>query len=176
MRVRTMTSEEFQKIYPLLAGWIDRTLRQHASEARPVSSAGFKRLPLYFSPSLLARAKYVPVDNCPTPPMASMGLEQFRDFEEMNPGGITYLNTYFVRHDHVSLERLHFHELIHVVQWQLLRQESFIKLYADGLERCGYRDSPLEVMAYDAEEAFASGGPTFDAEKHVREQLAKIVQ
>ena len=171
-----MTPAEFQKIYPLLAGWIERTLRSHALEMRPVASTGFKRLPLYYSSALLARAKYVPVDRCPTPPLVSMGLEQFRDFEEMNPGGITYLDTYFVHQTHVTSERLHFHELIHVVQWLTLGPEKFLLAYADGLERYGYRDSPLEVMAYDAEEKFALGGQPFDTEKFVREQLGRITR
>lgn len=169
-----MTTEEFQKFYPLLAGWIDCTLRQHAPGARPVASAGFKRLPLYYSSKLLAGTKYVPVASCPTPPLASLGLEQFRDFEAMNPGGITYLDTYFVRRDHVGIESLHFHEMIHVVQWSLLGPEKFILLYADGLERYGYRDSPLEVMAYDTEAVFKQGGQPFDVEKLVAEQLARI--
>ncbi|HEY4247095.1 MAG TPA: hypothetical protein VGM64_09580 [Lacunisphaera sp.] len=169
-----MTPEVFRKIYPLMAGWIDNTLSSHVEKARSVASTGFKRLPLYYSSALLARAKFVPVDRCPTPPLASMGVELFRDFEEMNPAGITYLDTYFVHQRHVTSERLHFHELIHVVQWFVLGPEKFLATYADGLERYGYRDSPLEVMAYDAEAAFALGGQPFDAEKLVREQLGRI--
>ena len=170
-----LTPEEFQRVAPLLTGWIESTLRDHASTARSVASAGFKRLPLYFSIELLARAKFVPVAKAPTPPLTAMGLAQFRDFEEMDPAGITYLDTYFVRQEHVASERLHFHELIHVVQWLTLGPERFLFLYADGLERFGYRDSPLEVMAYDAEDRFANNSPPFDAEAFVRSQLATLV-
>lgn len=166
-----MTPEEFQRLYPLLAGWIDGTLRTHAAMARSVASCGFKRLPLYYSPTLLARAKFVAVARCPTPPLTAMGLEQFREFEGMDPGGITYLDTYFVRQDHVALEHLHFHELIHVVQWLTLGSERFMMLYAEGLERHGYRNSPLEAMAYDAEEEFTQSMKPFNAEKRVKEQL-----
>ena len=42
---------------------------------------------------------------------------------------------------------------------------------ADGLERLGYRDSPLEVMAYDAEAAFIAND-IFDAEQLVARKLS----
>jgi hypothetical protein len=48
-------------------------------------------------------------------------------------------------------ETIHFHELIHVVQWRTLGPEQFLFIYANGLERFGYLNSPLEVMAFDAE-------------------------
>jgi len=46
-----------------------------------------------------------------------------------------------------------------------------LTLYADGLERFGYSDSPLEVMEYDAEAAFIAND-TFDAEKMVARKLS----
>lgn len=168
-----MTPEEFQKLYPLIAGWIESTLRAHAGQMRPVASAGFARLPLYYRAGLLARARFIPVGRAPTPPLADWGLAQFADFQRMEPAGITYLENYFVQQDHVASERLHFHELIHVVQWRLLGPERFLALYAEGLERYGCRDSPLEVMAYDAEDAFVRGAP-FDAEQLVQAQLARL--
>jgi hypothetical protein len=66
---------------------------------------------------------------------------------------------------------MHFHELIHVIQWRILGPERFVHSYADGLEHFGYRQSPLEVMAYDAEAAFATSTEGFDAEKMVAEKL-----
>ncbi|MFZ3243174.1 MAG: hypothetical protein WA694_07970, partial [Pseudolabrys sp.] len=60
---------------------------------------------------------------------------------------------------------------IHIVQWRILGPEQFLRLYADGLERLGYRDSPLEVMAYDAEAAFIAND-IFDAEKMVTRNLS----
>lgn len=59
-----------------------------------------------------------------------------------------------MRADHAHVESLHFHELVHVIQWRLLGPEGFLALYADGLERFGYRNSPLEVMAYELQDKF----------------------
>jgi hypothetical protein len=166
-----MTPEEFQKYYPRLLGWIDATLRAHAEKTRTVASRGFPRLPLYFSADTLTSAKVVLVDQLPIPPLSSWGLTRFANFERGIFNGITYLNTFFIKRDDFRNEAIHFHELIHVVQWRILGPEQFLRSYADGLERFGYRDSPLEVMAYDAEAAFTAND-VFDAEKMVAQKLS----
>ncbi len=68
-------------------------------------------------------------------------------------------------------EALHFHELIHVIQWRLLGPERFLVDYANGLDEFGYENSPLEKMAYDAEGSFRRSSPVFNAEKFVAERL-----
>jgi hypothetical protein len=125
-------------------------LAAHAGTARPVASCGFPRLPLYFTAETLASAKVVITDRLPVPPLSSWGLTQFASFERRDPDGITYLDTCFLKPHQSKNEAIHFHELIHVIQWRVLGAERFLRSYADGLERFGYRDSPLEVMAYDA--------------------------
>ena len=50
-------------------------------------------------------------------------------------------------------------------------RRSLLAVYADGLERLGYRQSPLEVMAYNAEATFRQSVPPFNAENLVAEQL-----
>jgi len=169
-----MTPEEFQKFYPALLGWIDTTLRAHAGNTQTVVSRGFSRLPLYFSADTLASAKVVLVEKLPIPPLSSWGLTRFADFERGNFDGITYLNTFFIMRAELKNEAVHFHELIHVVQWRILGPEQFLRSYADGLERLGYRDNPLEVMAYDAEAAFTAND-IFDAEKIVARKRASRV-
>jgi hypothetical protein len=159
-----MTEQEFRKVYPLIAGWIKKTLAEHASAARPVASLGFSRLPHYYDAQILASSMVVFVSRVPVPPLSALGLARFRDFERMDAGGITYLNTYFVRADQSRSESLHFHELVHVLQWRLLGPEKFLAFYADGLERLGYRKSPLEVMAYDLQKRFESEAQPFSVE------------
>ena len=60
-----MTEREFRKVYPLSAGWIHKTLAEHASAARPVASLGFSRLPQYYDAPLLASSKAVTVSRVP---------------------------------------------------------------------------------------------------------------
>jgi hypothetical protein len=135
---------------------------------------GFTRLPLYFSQELLETAKVVAVDRVPVPPLSAIGLSQFAEFERGDYDGITYLDTFFLKHTRAGDEELHFHELIHIVQWRLLGPERFLAAYAAGLEAFGYRNSPLECMAYDAQSAFSQSTGAFDAERMVAEQLSRM--
>jgi hypothetical protein len=67
----------------------------------------------------------------------------------------------------------HFHELIHILQWRILGPERFLWLYADGLERFGYRNSPLEIMAYELQERFDAERKPFDVALEVERRLSK---
>jgi hypothetical protein len=110
----------------------------------------------------------------PLPPLSSIGLSRFAEFERGDYDGVTYLDTFFVKRRSAAAERLHFHELIHVVQWRLLGPKTFLAAYAAGLETFGYRDSPLEIMAYNAEASFSQSDQLFDAEKLVADQLSRM--
>ncbi len=166
-----MTPEEFHAAYPKVWAWIRKTLASYEKNAQTIASMHFVRLPLYFDHSLLDTAKFVPVDRLPLPPLSAMGLGRFADFEQGNFDGITYLDRYFIKRARMTDEPLHFHELIHVIQWRLLGPEGFLAAYADGLDEFGYANSPLEKMAYDAEASFKLSSAIFDAEKLVAEQL-----
>ena len=159
-----MTEQEFRTFYPLIVDWIQNTLAEHATAAQPVASLGFSRLPHYYDETTLVSAKVVSLSRVPVPPLSAMGFDRFSDFERMDVAGITYLDTYFVRAEHANVESLHFHELVHVIQWWLLGPEKFLALYADGLERFGYRNSPLEVMAYNLQARFEREAQPFSVE------------
>ena len=70
-------------------------------------------------------AKVVVVDQLPIPPLSSWGLTRFADFERGNFNGITYLDTFFLRRSQSRNEAIHFHELIHVIQWRISGQNIF---------------------------------------------------
>ena len=150
-----MSPEEFQKFYPPLIQWIRKMLDANAHVAQTVSSRGFSRLPHYFIKHTLVSTKVVIVDPLPVPPLASMGLTRFADFVRGDFDGITYIDTIFLRPTQSENENVYFHELIHIIQWRLLGPDRFLLAYANGLECFGYRQSPLEAMAYDAESEFA---------------------
>jgi hypothetical protein len=166
-----MTQEEFDAKFPLILGWIQNTLAEHGAAARPIASLGFKRLPHYFRPEVFSSAKVVYVPIVPAPPLSALGLPQFSDFENMNAAGTTYLDTFFSRNEMRGDEAHHFHELVHVIQWRLLGPKRFVAAYAEGLERNGYRASPLEVMACTLESIFCNSPAPFDVEAIVHEQL-----
>ena len=73
-------------------------------------------------------------------------------------------------------ESLHFHELVHVVQWQHLGPERFIMAYALGhLISGGYRTNPLEAMAYGLQARFDANAPAFDVTTIVCRDLDRVV-
>jgi hypothetical protein len=166
-----MSPEEFAKFYPPVLDWIQTTLTASVHVARTIASRGFSRLPFYFTEKTLASTKVVLADPLPMPPLSSMGLVRFAEFERGNFDGITYIDTIFLKPTQSNNEITHFHELVHVIQWRLLGPDRFLLSYANGLECFGYRESPLEAMAYDTEKAFASSTSTFDVEKMVAEKL-----
>jgi hypothetical protein len=169
-----LTPEEFHTAYPKLRAWIDKTLAFHEKNAKPIVSMHFVHLPRYCDPSLLETAKFIAIDQLPMPPLSAMGLSRFAAFEQGNFNGITYLDRYFIKRTAVTEEALHFHELMHVIQWRLLGPEGFLAAYANGLDDFGYENNPLEKMAYDAEALFKRSSPILDAEKFVAEHLRRF--
>ena len=70
--------------------------------------------------------------------------------------GITFKDTFFLEQGQAS-ESLHFHELVHVVQWARLGVDNFLLAYGVGLIQSGYEQSPLEAMAYSLQRDFDNG-------------------
>ena len=171
-----MNPKELLEKLPLVRGWIDRTLAEHSNRAQPVASYRFPRLGGFYSSEFLTTAKVVEVERVPVPPLSALGLTGFGEFESGNYAGITFLDTYFVQSGEVLRESLHFHELVHVVQWQHLGAERFVMAYALGyLQGGGYRANPLEVMAYDLQDYFEKGGQPIEVESFVRRQLDSLM-
>jgi hypothetical protein len=166
-----MTEQQHRAVYPLIAAWMQKSLDEHAVAARPVTSLGFSRLPHYYDERILASAKAVVVAKVPVPPLSAMGLAGLGAFERMEMGGMTFFDTYFVRTDLAGVKSLHFHELVHVVQWRALGSEKFLACYADGLERFGYMRSPLELMAFRLQRRFEREAEPFSVEAACQEVL-----
>jgi hypothetical protein len=93
------------------------------------------------------------------------------DFIDMPVTAITYKNTYFLRKQFVQDLRLHFHELVHVVQWNLLGAENLIKRYILEIQQHGYDNAPLEKMAYALDSHFASNMGALDVSLFVKDRI-----
>jgi hypothetical protein len=103
-----------------------------------------------------------------------MGLGFPVRLESRRWAGITLGDTYFVDRRHEQVESLHFHELIHAVQWECLGFDPFIRAYAAGLLRHGYASSPLEVMARAHQRRFETDPAPYPVEALVREGLKQL--
>lgn len=162
---------------PQVRAWIDETLARHKPQARPVASYGFGRLPQYYSAATLASSFVIEVPEVPLPPLTQLGLPEFPQYENGNYAGITFLNTYFLRTEEARDESLHFHELVHVIQWQHLGPDHFLAACAAGYlgaknqQKDPYRGNPIEVMAYGLQDYFDSKKPFGDVEPFIRRQI-----
>ncbi len=148
----------FHAALPSIRQWIDEFLNDHAEQACSVGTLGFARLSTCFPNELLERAKVVAVPNVPFPPVDRFDLPELAPVQQMSFAGITFKDTFFLEHGQAS-ESLHFHELVHVVQWARLGVDNFLLAYGIGLIQFGYEQSPLEQMAYSLQQRFDSGSP-----------------
>lgn len=150
--------------------WIDGTLARHAA-IRVSCEALAAPLEGYFSRDFLARSYFVVTDELPRPDLPELHALGLGAFLAMDVDGITYKDTYFIRPALAEKVDLHFHELVHVAQWQHLGAPTFIERYARELLQFGYGRAPLEEMAYSLQRYFCAGkGKPVDVPKFVRER------
>ena len=149
--------KKFYSVLPVVRNWIDDLLEGHIDQATPVIKLEYQRLRQVFPSDLLEKAKVVIVaGKVPFPPLARMGLFELEEMEHIPMAGITYKDTFFVNQVHRT-KSLHFHELVHVVQWERLCVDNFLLAYGVGLMQFGYHNSPLEQIAYSLQKDFDRG-------------------
>ena len=141
---------------PLVREWVEATIAHHQELAVAVNRMGYARLEDHFPDVLLERARAVILEEVPFPPLSRMGLPELAAFEAMPVVGVTYKDVFFVQGARLT-EGLCCHELVHVVQWDTLGVDRFLLAYGLGLLRFGYRESPLEEMAYAVQTDFEKG-------------------
>jgi hypothetical protein len=140
--------QKFESALPIIRQWIDDLLNSYSSQSTSIFDLAFPTLPQLFPMDLLQKAKVVFVKGkIPYPPLSSIGFPDFAPLENMAFSGVTYKNTYFLNQAYRQ-ESLHFHELIHIIQWDSLGVDNFLRAYGVGLLEYGYQNSPLEQMAY----------------------------
>ena len=161
----------------MVRAWVDTVRIQHAASLQPVASAGYPRLAQYFSDHLLQTARVSTVTRIPFPPIVDLGLIEFADIAQMGLSAITFDDMIFV-HQSFNTETVHFHELVHVVQWRTLGVDTFMLTYAVGVLQHGYAHAPLEAIAYDLQSQFNRGGSLGDVEAtivaHAKETCAAV--
>ncbi|MBE0468275.1 MAG: hypothetical protein IBX55_02035 [Methyloprofundus sp.] len=149
--------------------WIDGALSESLPK-RICCSCFATELSGYYSKDLLSRAYFVVVDELPLPTFLAHENPLFKGFLEMDMDAITYKNTYFIKARRANNMTLHFHELVHVIQWELLGAENFVERYLSELEAYGYDEAPLERMAYGLQGAYEKG-QAFSVEYMIKSDL-----
>lgn len=151
--------------------WIVYTLAEHEAQMEPVAEAHFERLKGYYPNTLLQRVQRVIVDRCPVPPLAITGIPQLAEIETWDIKGIPWKNTIFIRRDLANWDAVHFHELLHIIQWECMGTERYLAAWAIGTITRRYRDNPLEETAFRHQSRFETEEKPYDV---VREVTAEV--
>jgi hypothetical protein len=141
---------------PQIREWIVAYTESTAGQAVTVATLAVPNLARCYPKELLESTRVLIVDEICYPPLERFGLVEFKLLQETAWSGITFNDIYYLRRD-VVCPALHFHELVHAVQYQRLGLERFLWAYSVGLALHRYEDSPLEKMAYDLQLEFENG-------------------
>ena len=151
--------------------WIDDTNNYY--KAKRISCSRFEKEFAGFYPAeFLQESFYVVVDKIPKPDFPELRAMGLGEFVDMDVAGITYKNTYYVLEHIVNNTRVHFHELVHVAQWNKLGAHGFMMRYISEIQSYGYHNAPLEIMAYTLDEHFSLARQSIDVLKHVDSKLS----
>ena len=158
-----MRANDLLKHAPAYQKWVDDLLAGHESSAKKVSAYGFRRLSQFFNPETIEAARCVEVDSVPKIPWKEFSLPVPEgmdiDFE-----GITFRNTYFLKRKEANQESLHFHEMVHTVQWQMLGNDLFPLIYVLDALKGSYETNILEVIARQVTDFFVKAEDPFNTE------------
>jgi hypothetical protein len=156
-------------VVELIEKWIDQTIMNYSNQMRPCSCFT-NQLKGYYSEEFLSECSYVVLDKVPMPEVPELHQKGLAKFIDMEPTGITYKNVYFVKKGFENELAIHFHELIHVLQWRYLGAKEFIARYLMELQQHGYEKAPLEIMAYSLENDFRNNKKKINIQHYVKMQ------
>lgn len=168
-----MNKEQFEKLLSAVRCWIARTLADFAPHMEPVANAPFPRLAEYYPADHLRRVRRVVVDRCPVPVLSLTGIPQLAEIETWDLKGVPWGDVIFIKRDFADSEPLHFHELLHTVQWDCLGADRYLAAWAIGTITRGYRNNPLEEMAFRLQQRFEAEAERFDVVSAVKAELAQ---
>ncbi len=160
--------------------WVALQRDLHRPKGRQLSPKETQVLAPFFGLDTVDRARITAVSVIPNPDfyevLAGQGVSIPLDFTLMS--GITFLDTLLISEAlpvaPTEWLRLLFHELVHMVQYQVLGVEEFIRRYVNGWARNGFRYEtiPLEQNAYALDARFASSpSAVFSVQAEVANQL-----
>jgi hypothetical protein len=160
--------------------WIRSQRVLHTALSRPLPDTTRQALRGYFDPETLDRARFRRVPSIENPGFYAeferVGETVPLDFSSW--AAITFGDVILVNESLVPTPPPHsvvFHEMVHLVQYDVLGIEEFSQRYVRRLAqtRFQYMNIPLETEAFDLQGRFErSAGEVFSAEAVIREGLA----
>ncbi len=167
------------------ARWVTAQRTKHRALGHAPAQSHREHLAAFFPKALLDTIiiNIVPEIENPDfyPLLDAQGIQRPFDFTVMQ--GITFVDTVCISESHApgspsDLSALLFHEAVHVVQYDLLGVEKFMRLYVLGWAANGrsYERIPIEAHAYELEAGYRqSGGEPFPVLPLVKRQLGLAI-
>lgn len=146
------------------AAWVQAQSNLHRPNGRVLTAQEKQNFSGFFEPETLdaTRMRKVPVIENPEfyGQLAQLGVQVPLDFSQM--AGITFADTILISVARTPLgaplDSLIFHELVHVVQYEVLGVPEFVLRYVQGWAQNGFRYDgiPLERDAYELQGRYDS--------------------
>lgn len=161
MPLPKLSDAEIASIIQQVAAYIEQQRQTYGGRAVPPDGHQRSAMQSFFPASTLDSARVVALagERVGNPPfygeILKMGFEagSLPDFADM--AAITYVDT--VASHEPFTDRLLFHELVHVVQYEKLGLPEFAAKYVKGFLNGGsYEAIPLEMNAYELDTRFAT--------------------
>lgn len=160
--------------------WIESQRSKYCDSARFLSDEEKLQISDFFRAEILEKAKIQFVPLIENPPFYSMIPVQLRagliNFDARQ--GITFVDTILIAQKYqlsqYQMRLLIFHELVHVVQYELLGLRTFVEKYVNGWAQNGfnYNNIPLEQHAYKLQRKYEqSHGTLFSVATEVAQLL-----
>jgi hypothetical protein len=144
--------------------WVHAQRTQHRSAGRTLTPEENRTFAPFFDQPILDKARFVTVPAIPNPPfyapLVAQGIPIPLDFSQTS--GITFDDTVLLSASRpvepAQALALLFHELVHVVQFDVAGIDGFVSRYVQGWAQNGfaYERIPLEVQAYGLDARFSA--------------------
>ena len=159
--------------------WISSQNRRYLSGSRKLNEEEKEIMLRYFDEKTLdkTRLNTVPIIENPTfyPSLQEFGVTNLINFNNM--AGITFGECIIFQKDLEDLNHsVLFHELVHVVQYEILGIRKFAEKYVQGWINNGldYYQIPLEVQAYGLQAEYDKGANPFSVNNYIKEIIATL--
>ena len=162
--------------------WLWQQRELHRAKGRRLTDD--ERLPLqdYYDTQVLDTVRVATVNRISNPPFYDELAESgFPILDLSGSAGITFIDCVVVRspfQQHFpSWISILFHELVHVVQFELLGPRKVLEAYLQAWEQNGYQyhDVPFEIQAYRLEARFERHEPLFSVREVIEQELQGMV-
>ncbi len=159
--------------------WIRAERDRYHHLAEPLSEQERRALSPYFPQLMLGRARVLVVEGFDNPDFFSIFKESGEPYpvDLRRASAMALVDTILIvrtASESSLRDRLLFHELVHVMQYEVLGLDEYMEGYVDSWARNGgsYRDIPHEEQAFELASRFSSRGEPFSVETEVRSRFA----